>query len=358
MQRKFVGFDSGPETTRLTGVPASFFTQLLPQISHPNELKTLLYVMYLAGQKRGDPKWVGYWELTEADDLLVGMRRGGDPRPAIEHLREALELCLARGSLIRVEAAPPPPDFFGNSPAKGDLEPVSVTWFLLNTVSNREFLARLERGEIQIEETSLLFGVDIWDRPLPEVAAQGQEGPRNPGLPEIRQWQQKQHWKLYSARPDIYTLYEQNIGPLTPILSERLREAAKLYPAAWVEEAFAEAVNYNRRSWAYVARILENWAADGRERQSDRDRARTKPEPNNAPPYRAGRGGRTPVGGNGETPPAATPAATPTGRPTPASQSRRPIDFLKYTSGKYAYLTQPAETDAPASRPDPGQPEQ
>ena len=351
MQRKFVGFDNGPDMTRLTGVPASFFTQLLPQISHPNELKTLLYVMYLAGQKRGDPKWVGYWELAEADELLTGMRRGGDPRPPIEHLREALELCLARGSLIRVEAAPPPPDFFGNSPAKGNLEPVSVTWFLLNTANNRAFLDRLEQGELQIEQTNLLFGVDIWDRPLPEVAANGQEGPRNPGLPEIRQWQEKHRWKLQSGRPDIYTLYEQNIGPLTPILSERLREAATVYPAAWVEEAFAEAVNYNRRSWAYIARILENWAADGRDRQ-ERDRARTKPEPNNAPAYRNGRNGRATVGGDGKIAPAATPPSeqSAAGGLAPANQPRRPIDFLKYTTGKYAYLTQPAENDAAPNR--------
>ena len=352
MQRKFVGFDSGNEVSRrLTGVPATFFTQLLPQINHPNELKTLLYIMYLAGQKRGEPKWVGYWELVESDDLLAGMRRGGDPRPPVEHLREALELCLARGSIIRVEAAPPPPDFFGDKGVKGDLEPVSVTWFLLNTVGNREFLSRLEEGKIQIEETNLLYGVDVWDRPLPEVAAQT-DATAAPGRAEIKQWQQKQRWKVYSARPDIYSLYEQNIGPLTPILSERLREAAKLYPPAWVEDAFAEAVNYNRRSWAYVARILENWAADGRERQQDRDRARTKPEPN-AGTYRTGRSGRTSMGGDGKIAPATPPVEpTPPGRPAAPDQSRGPIDFLKYTTGKYAYLTQPTEADAPQQRPD------
>src|ERR1700694_3850533 len=225
MQRKFVGVDSGSEASRrLTGIPAAFFSQLLPQINHPNELKTLLYIMFLAGQKRGEPKWVGYWELLEADDLMTGMRRGGDPRQPGEHLREALELCLARGSIIRVEATPPPPEFFGNQNAKGDLEPVSVTWFLLNTAGNREFLARLEKGEIQIEETNLLYGVDVWDRPLPEASGQTQaeSAAQSPGRAEIKQWQQKQRWKVYSARPDIYTLYEQNIGPLTPILSDRL----------------------------------------------------------------------------------------------------------------------------------------
>ena len=358
MQRKFIGFDSGngpsgERSERFTGVPGSFFTQLLPQITHPNELKTLLYVMFLAGRKHGEPKWVGYWELAESDEFLSGLRRGGDPRPPIEHLREGLELCLARGSLLRVEASPPPPDFFGNGPVKGELEPVAVTWFLLNTAGNREFLSSLQCGELQIEDTNLLYGLDLWDQPLPlPDAPPAAANSGSIGLTEIRQWRQKQQqrWRLRSSRPDIYTLYEQNIGPLTPILSERLREAERLYPAAWVEEAFAEAVNYNRRSWAYIARILENWAANGRDRNEEHDRSRTKLAPDNSAAYRAGRNGRAGVARDGKVAPAATAAASasPTPGPAPAGGSRGPIDFAKYTTGKYAHLTQ--------SRPEEGRP--
>jgi DNA replication protein len=349
MPSKFVGFDSssnGPNSERerrLTGIPGAFFTQLLPQISNPNELKTLLYFMFLAGQKRGEPKWVGYWELAESSDLLTGLRKGGDPRPAIEHLREALELCMARGSLLRVEAAPPPPEFFGNSPAKGDLEPVTVTWFLLNTAGNREFLASLEHGEIQIEQTNLLVGMDLWDKPLPDAAASG-ESPRGSGLAEIKQWNKQKPWRVRSSRPDIYTLYEQNIGALTPILSERLREAEQLYPPAWVEEAFAEAVNYNRRSWAYIARILENWLANGREQTTER--SRSKPGQGNSAAHRAGRNGGAGLAGDGTAPPAAAPGKTNAapGGSSPSNVRRGPIDFTKYTTGKYAHITQPGES--------------
>ncbi len=347
MQRKFAGFDLNSEVMgergeRFTGVPGSFFTQLLPQITHPNELKTLLYIMYVAGRKQSDPKWVGYWELVESEELLSGLRRGGDPRPPVEHLREALELCMARGSILRVEAAPPPPEFFGNGPAKGDLEPVTVTWFLLNTAGNREFLARLQGGEIQIEETNLLIGLDLWDSPLPLPEAEATTvGAGSIGPAEIRRWREQQRWRVRSSRPDIYTLYEQNIGPLTPILGERLREAERLYPPAWVEEAFAEAVNYNRRSWAYIARILENWAANGRDRQSER--ARPKSAQNNPSTYRAGRDGRAGLAGDGTTATAVTPSPAPAQPPRPAASSnaRGPIDFTKYTTGKYAHLTQP-----------------
>ena len=350
MQRKFVGFDhngTGAERDRrVTGVPGAFFTQLLPQITNPHELKTLLYIMYLASQKRGEPKWVGYWELAEDADLLAGLRKGGDPRPPIEHLREALELCLARGSIVRVEAAPPPPEFFNGSPADGELEPVTVTWFLLNTAANRDFLAALERGDIQVEQTNLLYGVDIWDWPLPEGNAATVPGSAEPG--EIQEWRRQQQWRVRSSGPDIFTLYEQNIGPLTPILSERLKEAEKLYPAAWVEEAFAEAVNYNRRSWAYIARILENWAANGRERDQAPQRARPAAD---TAAQRAGRDGRTPMAGDGKYSPAAKSAsgASPPGRLAAPTRPRGPIDFTKYTTGKYAHLTRPAEQ--PAERP-------
>jgi len=64
---------------------------------------------------------------------------------------------------------------------------------------------------------------------------------------------------------NIYTLYEQNIGLITPMLSEELKAAAELYPAEWIEDAFKEAVMLNKRSWRYIARILERWAREGKQ---------------------------------------------------------------------------------------------
>ena len=64
---------------------------------------------------------------------------------------------------------------------------------------------------------------------------------------------------------NIFTLYEQNIGIITPIIAEELKEAEKLYPRQWIEEAFKEAATLNKRSWRYVARILERWASEGKD---------------------------------------------------------------------------------------------
>jgi len=64
---------------------------------------------------------------------------------------------------------------------------------------------------------------------------------------------------------NIFALYEQNIGIITPMIAEELKEADKLYPPQWVEEAFKEAVTLNKRSWKYIARILERWASEGKD---------------------------------------------------------------------------------------------
>jgi DnaD/phage-associated family protein len=67
------------------------------------------------------------------------------------------------------------------------------------------------------------------------------------------------------ATLNIFALYEQNIGIITPMIAEELNEAERLYPPQWVDEAFKEAVKMNKRSWKYIARILERWASEGKE---------------------------------------------------------------------------------------------
>jgi DNA replication protein len=64
---------------------------------------------------------------------------------------------------------------------------------------------------------------------------------------------------------NIFALYEQNIGMITPMIAEELKDAEKLYPSEWIEEAFKEAVALNKRIWRYIKRILERWASEGKD---------------------------------------------------------------------------------------------
>ena len=73
-------------------------------------------------------------------------------------------------------------------------------------------------------------------------------------------------------RPNIFRLYEQNIGPLTPLIADALNDAEATYSPAWVAEAIALAVKHNKRSWKYAEAILRRWKEEGRaEKQSGRD---------------------------------------------------------------------------------------
>ena len=67
------------------------------------------------------------------------------------------------------------------------------------------------------------------------------------------------------SQENIFALYEQNIGVITPMISEELKKAEKLYPRQWIRDAFKEAVALNKRSWRYIARILERWTTEGKE---------------------------------------------------------------------------------------------
>ena len=63
---------------------------------------------------------------------------------------------------------------------------------------------------------------------------------------------------------NIYRLYEDNIGQMTPVLAEELKLAEKNYPNLWIEEAIIEAVKNNIRNWKYISSILNRWQIEGR----------------------------------------------------------------------------------------------
>lgn len=73
-------------------------------------------------------------------------------------------------------------------------------------------------------------------------------------------------------RPEIFRLYEQNIGPLTPLLADILKDAEATFSTVWVAEAIEIAVKNNKRSWRYCEAILKRWKEEGRaEKQNPRN---------------------------------------------------------------------------------------
>ncbi len=76
---------------------------------------------------------------------------------------------------------------------------------------------------------------------------------------------------------NVFRLYEENIGPLTPLIADTLRDAEGEYSPAWVADAIDVAVSNNKRSWAYCQAILRRWKDEGRaEKQNRRDDTRAQ----------------------------------------------------------------------------------
>lgn len=190
-------------------LPRELFTDILPAISQPAELKVTLHFFYLLRGSRRRPRMVEWADFRNDAELARSLRAVAPLRPTEDVLIEGIEAAVRRGTLLH--AAVPEGPRVGN-------------WYLANTERNRVWIARMVEGDI------------AW-LPAPTV-------PPN--------------------RPTIFALYEHNIGLLTPMLSEELKDAQERYPATWLEDAIREAVRSNKRSWRYIRAVLDRWARDGR----------------------------------------------------------------------------------------------
>lgn len=85
-------------------------------------------------------------------------------------------------------------------------------------------------------------------------------------------WQpQDDDVEILPERPNIYALYEANIGPLVPLIAEELKDAESEFPEGWIQEAIQLAVEKNIRRWSYIRGVLKSWKKEGRQpREMDR----------------------------------------------------------------------------------------
>lgn len=211
--KKFGGF---PDRMHYTPVPNVFFSSVLTTIDDLVELKVTLHLIRALYEKKGFPRLVRLSELYGDRTLLISLREAGASASPEERLVAGLDRAIERGTILVVALQ------------AGETED---RCYFLNTALNRGLIRRVQRGEVSLGEGTV---------PRAGWVA----------LPE--------------QRPSIYDLYEQNIGLITPLIAEELQQAEEIYPPEWIDAAFREAVSYNRRSWRYVHRILENWATRGR----------------------------------------------------------------------------------------------
>ena len=213
----FIGFPSGK--VRMTPIPAQFFSELLPAIDHLGELQVSLYAFWYLDRLEAPVRYMTQDSFTDDEALLKALGADG--------LADALERAVQRGTLLRVLV-------------KVGARQAPV--YFLNTPRGRAAVQAIQKGEWRPE---------FEDQPA---------------------------MVLEVERPNIFRMYEENIGPLTPMISDMLRDAEQTYHQDWIEDAIRIAIKNNVRNWRYIEAILRSWQEEGRDgthrRDSEKDRRR------------------------------------------------------------------------------------
>lgn len=202
--------------TQSVAIPLAFLRDVVPTITNEDELQVSLTVFRLLAESGSEETPIAESSIMNDAPLRTALRTSGAVSTLDARIFDALELAVGRNTFLRFVAT------------NGSSE---TAWYLANTPVTRAMVQAMQEGRIQPPRA-------IWDgKAAPQIA---------------------------TDPPNVFRLYEQNIGPLTPIIADQLTTAASEYPATWIEDAIGEAVSYNKRNWRYILRILENWRQSGR----------------------------------------------------------------------------------------------
>jgi len=213
--QRFAGFSEGK--VRLTPLPEQFFRELLPLVDDLAELKLVLHAFWKLDQMEGSFRYLR-WPDFAGDRAFLDSLAGGVGSSEVV-LEEALDRAVSRGALLKAVVS---------------LESGEEALYFLNSPRGRAAVQAIERGEWRFS-----------GRPSTPV-------------------------EVVPPAVNIFNLYEENIGPLTPMVADLLQEAEKTYPGPWIEEAVRIAVENNKRNWRYVEAILRRWQEEGRDERKDR----------------------------------------------------------------------------------------
>jgi len=207
-----------------TPIPPEFFTSLLPRIEDLYELKLALYLFWVFGNTENEFPCFTAAQLALDPIFLSGF--GASHPDQLSRLHKSIQHALKDKILLTTT----------------DLEDSQPQVFFLNTPEGRNGLELVRNGTLKIESI-------------------------NDSLV-----------KLTKARPNVFKLYEDNIGIITPLVAETLSELEETYPPEWIKEAFVEAVKNNVRKLRYIEVILKNWQEEGRYERTDRRRSKKDQE--------------------------------------------------------------------------------
>ena len=229
MNAKPTGFIGFPDLKmKPVVIPDYFFTELLPQIDDLAELKLTLHCFWLLNEQSGEFRYLRGADLRDDETLLKSLATEDALRSPAKTLADALQRAVARNTLLRLEIETPQAQMADGSVVGG--APKVEDWYFMNTVKGRQTMALIRQGKLHELQSA-----------IPDEA------------------------RLRVERPNIFVLYEQNIGLMAPLIAEQLRDLEKSYAPCWIEEAFEIAVSRNKRALRYIQTILKRWETEGKQ---------------------------------------------------------------------------------------------
>ena len=178
--------------------------------------------------------------------------RANAPKAGIDGLEiiavDRVDQAVARGTVLRIHLKLLRED--------SDEEEL-IGWYFFNTARSRKVVHELQGGEVV---PGSLLNVEVEQVEEMHEMIVPAERPT-----ALRGFESSSHIQVQIDRPNIFVLYEQNIGLLSPLIADELKDAADQYPAEWIEVAFREAVLHNKRKWSYIRAILRRWETEGKQ---------------------------------------------------------------------------------------------
>jgi len=206
MSITFSGFEESKKG--FTGIPDQFFSEILPAIRDLSELKIILYILW-STYTHGD-----FGMSFSAEDILRDKKFIDgleEENQSVEKLvNKSLENAAVDNVLIFL-----------------DLKDEKKKVYFINSPRGRAALELIKNGNLPNDLSHPKATLDV-------------------------------------IKPNLFQLYQENIGPLTPLIADALRDAQDTYPEDWIDEAIQIAVKNNVRRWKYIETILTRWQEEGR----------------------------------------------------------------------------------------------
>jgi DNA replication protein len=201
------------ESTEQIKIPESFISEHLSKINDPDLFKLLLYIFWRFDKVKAQVKYITLESIIK--DLAFSEFFGTTSNEIKIRILELLTKAIEQGILI---ICPNP-------------EQAKIDLYFYNSIRNQEIIELIKSGDLRVENL--------------------------------------QNISLTSIKPNVFKLYEENIGPLTPMIAETLEDASNNFPINWINEAIQIAVENNVRRWKYIQAILNRWQEEGKDARRD-----------------------------------------------------------------------------------------